>query len=84
MTTGCIRVQGDAREELCLPGRVEAVFTEETAFELSLRGSRGSETFQAVRRVGEKILSCSSLQERTFCGAEKVGDKIKEGDEAQA
>lgn len=82
MTTGCLRVQGNA-EELSLLGGVKTVFTEKGAFALRLKISRGSEKFQAMRMVWEKILRCSSLQEKKFCGIEKVGDRIKEKDEAR-
>lgn len=74
-------MQGNAKE---LSSRgVEPVFTEKVAVAQRLKMSRGSETSQAMRMVCEKIPRRSSLQEKKFCGAEKVGDGIKEKGEAR-
>lgn len=79
MTTGCIRGQKKIEEAgLSFPGRAEAVFTEEAAFELRLKMSRGFQTFQAMRIGCEKI-SSSSFQEKKFYQTKKVGEWTEKG-----
>lgn len=82
MTTGCLRVQGNA-EELSLLGGVKTVFTEKGAFALRQDEQRVWDISGNENGVRQNTQRCSSLQEKKFCGTEKVGDRIKEKDEAQ-
>ena len=56
-----IRAQTSIEEVLNPPGRTKAIPTKEAAFELRLKMCKGSQTFQAMRTVWEKLVYYKKL-----------------------
>lgn len=62
-------------EVLNLPGRTKAISTEEAAFDLRLKMREGSQTFQAIRMVWEKLICYKKL----ILGSEKNSVRQRSG-----